>query len=353
MQADGRDDRERRQTITVGVIGCGTIAYWGHLRALQRLKGATLAAAADPDPAARARAAPLVRGPIYPDAAALLGSDVDAVVISTPPSTHAELTIAAARAGKHVYIEKPLATTAEDARAVADAIERSGCVAALGFNYRYHPAHARARPLLQQGTIGRIRAVHTVFCEPVPIAGMPEWKRWRRSGGGVLLDLASHHIDLLRWCLDDEMATVEATIGSIETEHDTATLKLVTRGGTDVQMYVSLQAGPADSLEFIGETGTLRVDRHRLVPALKRSRRHGYGARSAWIVPSVSDVAVWMRRLVRPSYQPSFSRALGAFVDRINGRSVSLPTVEDGVRSLAVVLAAEESAARKALTTVA
>ena len=76
----------------------------------------------------------------------------------------------------------------------------------------------RARPLLQQGTIGRIRAVHTVFCEPVPIAEtMPEWKRWRRSGGGVLLDLASHHIDLLRWFLDDEMATVEATIGSIET----------------------------------------------------------------------------------------------------------------------------------------
>ena len=54
-----------------------------------------------------------------------------------------------------------------------------------------------------------------------------------------------------------------------------------------------------------------------------------------------------MRRLVRPSYQPSFSRALGAFVDRINGRSVALPTVEDGVRSLAVVLAAEESAAAK------
>lgn len=353
MQADGHNHRERRQTIKVGVVGCGAIAYWAHLRALQRLNGATLAAAADPDPAARARAAPMVRGPIFSDAAALLQSDVDAVVISTPPSLHAELAIAAARAGKHIYIEKPLATTAADARAVADAIDRSGCVAVLGFNYRYHPAHALARPLLQKGTIGRIRAVHTVFCEPVPAESVPEWKRWRRSGGGVLLDLASHHVDLLRWFLDDEIATVEATIGSIETEQDTATVKLTTRGGIDVQMYLSFRAGPADHLEFVGETGTLRVDRHGLVPRLQLRRRRGYGTRSAWLVPPVSDVAVWMRRLARPSYQPSYVRALGAFVDRINGRDVAPPTVEDGVRSLAVVLAAEEAALRRAATTVA
>src|SRR4051794_8062414 len=107
--------------VRIGVIGCGTIAYWGHLRSLQRLKGATLAAAADPDPAARTRAARMVDGPIYERAADLLRGDIDAVIVSAPPQMHAELAIAAARAGKHVYVEKPLATTAEDARAVAGA----------------------------------------------------------------------------------------------------------------------------------------------------------------------------------------------------------------------------------------
>jgi myo-inositol 2-dehydrogenase / D-chiro-inositol 1-dehydrogenase len=337
----------------VGVIGCGTIAYWGHLRSLRRLKGVTLAAIADPDPAARARAGPLVRGPLYADATELILSDVDAVVISAPPLVHAELAIAAARAGKHVYIEKPLATTLEDAHAVASVIARCGRVAAVGFNYRYQPSHARARTLLQQGCIGRVRAVQTAFCEATPCGTMPEWKRQRKSGGGVLLDLASHHIDLLRWFLDDEFATIEASIGSIETEHDTATLKLVTLGGVDIQAYFSLRAGPVDFLEFIGDTGSLRVDRHAVLPIVKQNRRGAYGSRSVSMVPTLPDAAFWLRRLAQPSYQPSFRHALVAFLDRIRGRWSPLPTIDDGVRSLAVVLAAEESAARMAPTTAA
>jgi len=330
--------------VRVGVIGCGTIAYWGHLRSLQRLKGAALAAAADPAPAARARAAGMVHGPIYERAADLLQSDIDAVIISAPPPIHAELTIAAVRAGKHVYVEKPLATTADDARQVMDVVARSGVVAAVGFNYRHHPAHVRARALLKQRAIGQVRAVQSVFCEPGTPETMPEWKQHRQSGGGVLLDLASHHIDLLRWFLDDELATVDARIASGRTEHDAATLHFTTRGGIDVQTYVSFRAGPADFLEFIGEKGTLRVDRHALAPTLKIARLRGYGLRSAWLSPSIEQVELWARQLVRPAYQPSFRLALAAFVQRIAGQPVSLATIDDGARSLAVVLAAEESA---------
>jgi predicted dehydrogenase len=334
--------------VRVGVIGCGTIAYWGHLRSLQRLKGTALAAAADPAPAARARAARMVHGPIYERAEDLLQSDVDAVIISTPPRTHAELTIAAARAGKHVYVEKPLATTADDAREVMDVVARSGVVAAVGFNYRHHPTHVRARALLKRRAIGKVHAVQSVFCEPGTPETMPEWKQRRESGGGALLDLASHHIDLLRWFLDDELATVDARIASGRTEHDAATLHLTTLGGIDAQTYVSFRAGPADFLEFIGEKGTLRVDRHALAPTLKITRGRGYGLRSAWMPPSIEQVEVWARQIVRPSYQPSFRLALTAFAQRIAGQPASLATIDDGARSLAVVLAAEESAGRMA-----
>jgi predicted dehydrogenase len=334
--------------VRVGIIGCGAIAHWAHFQTLRRLKGATLVAAADPDPVARTRAARMVRGPIHSRSTDLLLSEIDAVVISAPNPFHAELTIAAVRAGKHVYVEKPIATTADDARAVAGVIARSNVIATVGFNYRHHPAHQRARTLLKNGRIGAVRGVQTVFCEPVSPDAMPAWKRQRQSGGGALLDLASHHIDLVRWFLEDEVAVVSARIASSRTEHDSATLTLTTRGGIDVQICVSFRAGPADFLEFIGERGTLRVDRHALVPTLTEPRLFGYGVRSPWTPPAVDLAALWLRRMAQPSYQPSFHRALAAFIQRIAGRAVQIATIEDGERSLAVVLAAEESARRNA-----
>ncbi|MBI2835828.1 MAG: Gfo/Idh/MocA family oxidoreductase [Acidobacteria bacterium] len=339
--------------VRVGIIGCGTIAYWAHLRTLRRLRGAALAAAADPDPAARTRTARLFHGPIRETSADVLqGSDIDAVIIATPPPLHAELTIAAAAAGKHVYVEKPLATAADEARAAVDAVARADIVATVGFNFRHHPAYARARALLKAGCIGRIRNVQTAFCEPVAPAEMPGWKRQRASGGGALLDLASHHVDLLRWFLDQEVALVQARITSDRTEHDSAALALTMQSGVEVQMFVSFCAGPADFFEFIGEDGTLGVDRHALAPRLRRPRRAGYGAREVWTPPSASAAALWMRRLAQPSYQPSFRRSLDAFIRRVRGLPVPLATLEDGERSLAVILAAEESARQNARVSV-
>jgi myo-inositol 2-dehydrogenase/D-chiro-inositol 1-dehydrogenase len=336
-----------RSPVRVAVIGCGAIAYWAHLRTLRRLRGAALVAAADPDPAARARAEALVRGPVHACARDVLESDVDAVVVSVPTAQHAEVAAAAARAGKHIYVEKPLAATAGEARTVVDAVSHSNVHAAVGFNFRHHPCHERGRALLKANRIGAVRAVQTVFCEPLPAAGMPEWKRRRTSGGGALLDLASHHIDQLRWCLDDDVASVEARIASTRTEHDSASLAIEMRGGASVQMFVSYCAGPADFLEFIGERGTLRIDRYALAPVLTEPRRTGYGSRTRFLWPTKQSAALGVRRLGQPAYEASFRRALAAFIRRIEGQRVDLATIEDGERSLRVVLAAEESAERR------
>jgi myo-inositol 2-dehydrogenase / D-chiro-inositol 1-dehydrogenase len=190
----------------IGVLGCGVIAYWAHLRVLRRMPGATLAAAADPDPAARASAMCLTGVPVHERAEDLLGrSDIDAVVICAPTQFHAELAVAAADAGKHFYLEKPIATDAAGARRVVDAAAAAGVIGAIGFNRRLHPLYQQARDLLAAGRIGRVRAVQTALCEPLPAETMPGWRRQRASGGGVLLDLASHHLDLLRWFLRDEV----------------------------------------------------------------------------------------------------------------------------------------------------
>lgn len=316
-----------------------------HLRIAQRLKDAALVAAADPDPGARERAKKLTRKPVYEQTEELLArSDVDAVIVTGPTHLHAGLVDAACAAGKHVYLEKPIASSIGDGARVADAATRAGVNLTLGFNRRFHPLYEQARQLIRDGRLGRIHAVQTTFCELAQADTMPEWKRHRATGGGVLLDLASHHIDLLRWFLDDEVATVEASIESEQTEHDSARIQLKLHGGAQVQSWFSCRTAVSDWLEFAGEKGTMRVDRHRPRISLRVPRRLGYGVRSAQVAPSADLAAWWLKRTVRPSEEPSYRRILEAFVGELRGEARTTPNVVDGMRALEVVVGAEESA---------
>lgn len=335
--------------VRVGVIGCGVIAYWVHLRLLQRMEGARLVAASDPAPAARERAARIARVPIVERAEEILSDrGVDAVVICAPTHLHADLAVAALEAGKHVFVEKPLATSAHDAERVVAAAERSGLSAMVGFNRRLHPLFEQARRLVMSGELGRVRAVQSAFCEPMNPEGMSGWRQRRETGGGVLLDLASHHVDLARWFLDDEVESVECSITSEVTEDDTARLSLSMRKGASVQSFFSYRTARADHLEFIGERGTLRIDRHQPKFTVRVARRLGYGTRRRFVMPDAA-VAKWRaQRFARPSKEPSYGRALAAFVDSVRGGPGRVASLADGARSLHVILAAEASAHSRA-----
>jgi predicted dehydrogenase len=329
-------------TIRIGVLGCGVIAYWAHLRSLRYVRGATLAGAADPDPRARERATRLAGVPVYAAADELLArSDIDALIICAPTHLHAELAVAAAGRGKHFYLEKPIAASAGDASRVVEAARAGGVHGVMGFNRRRHPLYEQVRNVLAAGRIGRVRAVQTALCEPMPLAGMPEWKRRRETGGGVLLDLASHHFDALRWLLDDDLAVVGGSVRSDLSEQDTARLELVTSGGIEIQSFFSFRAGRADVLELIGEHGTVRLDYHAPRLSLRLGRRFGYGVRDGWLAPSASLAAWRLHRLVRPSANPSYRRSLQAFVDVCRGRHAATASLEDGARSLEAALSAE------------
>jgi predicted dehydrogenase len=335
----------RPAKLRVGLVGCGAIASYAHLRVLRRLGGATLVAVSDPEPEARMRAERLARVPVHEDAGELLGrEDVDAVVICAPTYAHAELAVAAAEAGKHFYLEKPLATSSADAGRSIEAATRAGVVTAIGFNRRLHPLYEQARDILRSGRIGRIRGVQMAFCEPNAPDAMPAWKRRRETGGGVLLDLATHHIDSLRWFLDDEIGEVAASLSSELTEHDTASLRLSMPGGVEAQGFYSYRAGHADFLEFLGERGTLRVDRFRPTLELRLRRARRYGTSRAWIRPSVA-VATWrMQRPFRRVREVSFRRSLEAYMELARGGPRRVASLEDGLRCVEVVFAAEASA---------
>ncbi|MFD7283093.1 Gfo/Idh/MocA family protein [Streptomyces sp. NPDC059862] len=131
---------------------------------------------------------------------------VRAVSITAPNFLHREIGVAMAEAGKHIWIEKPVGLTAEDARAVADAVAKAGVQGAVGFNYRNAPAVEAARELIATGEIGtvthvRIRLFSDYAAHP---EGALTWRYERERGGsGVLGDLASHGADLARFLLGD------------------------------------------------------------------------------------------------------------------------------------------------------
>ncbi|MEQ1692238.1 MAG: Gfo/Idh/MocA family oxidoreductase, partial [Gemmatimonas sp.] len=301
-------------------------------------------AIADHDAAAQERArlrAPHAR--LLSADALIEHGDVDAVLIATPTDTHADIAARVATAGKHMYLEKPIAASAQQAEVMRQSVQRSGVHAVVGFNRRHHPIYRRAKAAIRDRMIGRVYAVHSVFAEPAPATSMPLWKRARATGGGVLLDLASHHVDSVRWLLDQDVATVSAQVESRASEHDIASITLSLRDGTLVQGHYSFRSALADTIELHGELGVLRLDRHRQTVTLTAPRRLGYGTRTTILSPFDMTWQDRLRQVVRPSQDPSYAAAWRAFVDLMEGRPSAVATIDDGMASLAVVLAAESA----------
>jgi predicted dehydrogenase len=214
-------------TLLVGIIGAGWMGHV-HARAYQRVaqhwpdlavRPEVVAVADSSAPAAEsfARAFGVAPQPIstWPDWRDLLADpDIAAVSVTAPNFLHREIGVAAAEAGKHLWIEKPVGLTAEDAVAVRDAVRARGVVDCVGFNYRRVPAVARARRLVESGEIGvpthaRVQLLTDYAAHP----GSPlSWRYAVASGGhGVLGDLASHGVDLLRFLLGDVSGVMAQT----------------------------------------------------------------------------------------------------------------------------------------------
>ncbi|MGH2854811.1 MAG: Gfo/Idh/MocA family protein [Solirubrobacteraceae bacterium] len=147
--------------VRVGVAGLG---YWGPnlARNFTSIPGCELRWLCDPSEPARARAALQFPGArVTGDLEELLGDPaLDAVVLATPVPTHAELAVRVAQAGKHCFVEKPLATTAADAQRAVDAAARAGRILMVGHLLEYHPAVDRLKALLDDGELGQLYYVY-------------------------------------------------------------------------------------------------------------------------------------------------------------------------------------------------
>jgi predicted dehydrogenase len=186
--------------LRVGIVGCG--GQGSVLAAtVARLDDLHLVACADPDRAAAGRVAATGRDVTTHDSVeGLLGeSDVDALLIATPHHVLAPIALAGVQAGKHVMVEKPIGLNEREAAEVEAAAARAGVCCMPGYSFRYGMArHVRA--LLAAGVTGEIQTIYGTFCCPPLNDG---WYAFPESGGGPLLFLGSHVVDLFLWFLDE------------------------------------------------------------------------------------------------------------------------------------------------------
>ena len=309
-------------------------------------------ALADPEPSSLAAARHLARGARtvahYGDVLDM--PEVDAVVIALPPALHAEAAIAAIERGRSVYIEKPLATSLAEARRVAVSVEaahtssRTAPIAMMGFNYRWNRLIRQARNAIAGGKIGRLVALRTTFATATRT--IPHWKRQRPTGGGVLLDLAVHHIDLVRFLAAAEIATVSAEVTSVNSEHDTALLGMTLASGVLVQSLFSLSAVDEDRIDVYGSAGKLTIDRYRSlrVETLPATARGTLPLTAARVAGELRALPYALERMRAPLNDPSFPAALHAFVRAVRDGVAAAPNVHDGLCAAAVVDTAEQSA---------
>ena len=271
----------------------------------------------------------------YTSLDALLGDpEIAAVYISTTNDLHAEQTIAAARAGKHVLCEKPLAVTFADAMRMRQACAEAGVVLAVNHHQRGAPTITAMRALVEQGAIGEVVAARIFHARLLPEA----FRTWRldrpEAGAGVVLDITVHDADTLRFVLGDEIVEVTARTtnqglaeGSIE---DSIMGVMRTSRGPLVSFHDSFTVPHAGTgLEVHGTTGSL------------------FG-RDLLMAEPVGDV--FLRRdddvepVTIPERWPLYELVVRRFHAAVRGEGAPLASGDDGVASLAIALAALESA---------
>lgn len=330
----------------LGLIGWGRIVRLVYRNVLDRIPGIVVTAVAEPDEASRQHAATCFpRAQSMAEFPRLLDArDVDAVLIAAPTHVHARIAVSAFEAGKHVYLEKPLAADLHEAARVIDAWKASGTVGMMGFNFRHDVRYQELRRRMATGEIGRIVAVRTVFT--TGRREIPAWKRSRTAGGGALLELASHDFDLVRYVCGREIAAVNAQLRSMEHEDDWARVSLRLDDGLSVECLASTCAVDEARFEVYGDAGKLAVDRFRAASVKWQAASHRYsGADALWT--GLRDMVDGLPRLAAlrgrgPLH--SYRTALCAFASAVHNGASCTPDLHDGYRSLAIVAAAESSA---------
>lgn len=261
------NEKAQRRQIRFGIIGCGGIGRW-HAKSLGSIPGTTLSGVTDIDTAARDRVAQSFGVQAFDSAEALLrDAAIDVVSICTPPASHAELTLAATDADKHVMVEKPLALDLSEADRVIAACASRNLMVGVVHQQRGRSAARALHQLIVDGELGKplmAAAIHTWFRTDSQLDA-DGWRRHSAVGGGVLLDQAIHAIDLLVWYLGEPrwVSGSTAAVAFDSTAEATAVATIGFASGAMATLAASTSANALRddiAVEVAGSRGCCRLE---------------------------------------------------------------------------------------------
>jgi predicted dehydrogenase len=329
--------------IKVAVVGCGSIAQKRHILEYEANPNVELVAFVDPRIERAQKYADKHSAQAFADYKEMLSSvQVDAVSVCTPNYLHAEVSIAAANAGAHVLVEKPMAGTEEEAAAMIEAAKRNGVFLMVGHNQRLMPPHVKAKEILQSGIMGKVITFRTSFGHPGPegwsIDGRESWFfRKPEAIMGAMGDLGVHKSDLIRWLLDDEVSEVAAFVGTQHKEgtdvDDNSTCLLRMKGGAIGTLVASwtYYKGGDNSTVLWCENGCMKIGTHH----------------EDQVIVELRDGTVEKHKVgeMATNEKQTHSGVIDTFVNSIVTGTAPSISGEEGLRSLKVILAAFQSQA--------
>ncbi len=335
--------------LRIAVIGCGSIARHRHIPEYAAHPDVELVAFCDVVPERANFFANQYHATAYSNYEDLLANEkLDAVSVCLPNYLHAPVSIKAAQSGVHVLCEKPMATTADEARAMIQAAEEHHVFLMIGHNQRFMPPHQKAKEILKRGYLGRVISFRTAFGHPGPeswsVDGKNSWFfRKNEAVMGAMGDLGVHKADLIRYLLDDEVSEVGAIVDTLAKNNtdvdDNAVCILKTKKGVIGTLAASWSYQQEDNSTILYcEHGVLRLAEdpvNQVVVSLHDGSIENY---------QVGAVATNEKQVT--------SGVIDDFIHAIQTGTKPSISGEEGLRSLSVVLAMIESSDKKTFITV-
>lgn len=335
-------------SIGIAVIGAGQVARRGHLPAFKAQPGMDVLAIMDIDAGLAERVAAEFQIPHWcaSHETLLEVPNVDLVDICTPPQMRFPIIEAAARAGKHILVEKPLATSLSDALAIREVVNRHGVLLNLVTNYRYFPAVLKAKERIASGRLGRIVTMNTLASQPFPSDNTRS--TWFYHPAGMFFDFAPHVVDLLMWLCDGIVERVVA-FGQDVTGGD--------MGFTNyLQLLMEFDSRAIASADISWVTGTSRftVDVHGTGGHISIDVRNNSFLEFHGFFTPLDDTKAFLRRvlgitrdvLTGKYFQGAFAyypRLMQEFIGSIHGIRRAPSPVEQGLMVTAVLDGAHQS----------
>ena len=327
--------------IRVAVFGCGAIAQRRHIPEYAANSAVELVAFADPVKERVEAVAAEYGGKAYTSYEELLKNEkLDAVSVCTPNYLHAPMTIAAANAGLHVLVEKPMATTAGEGEQMIEAARKNGVFLMVGHNQRLMPPHVKAKEILDSGKLGKVLTFRTSFGHGGPegwsLDGRDSWFfRKEEALMGAMGDLGVHKSDFIRYLLNDEIAEVAGFIGTLHKEgtdvDDNATCIVRMKSGavgTLMASWTHYRSGDNSTVLWC-ENGVMKigaVDGDEVIVELTNG-----------------TVEIYKVGAMATNEKQVPSGVIDEFVECIQNNTPPKISGEEGLRSLKVILGAFES----------